>query len=96
MHAIADLDSVHVNGTTVDGELQLKYKAIIGAKMYWPGTKKLEDVLDEPKCGFDGSKCVDQSQKEKGIFFIIVKYHSPSRFHCDIPLSFFDITRVEN
>ncbi|XP_047143124.1 atrial natriuretic peptide receptor 1 isoform X1 [Hydra vulgaris] len=70
MEVIAVMDSVRVNGSkkvneTVVSELQLQYKPTQASSIYWPGNKKLEDVLDEPVCGFDGSKCIDRSQKEK-------------------------------
>ena len=43
------------NGTiTYEKEWQFNYQPIPGAKMYWPGNKRLEEIRDEPICGFDG------------------------------------------
>jgi len=46
---------------------RFEYKAIGNASMYWPNEKRLRDILDEPKCGFNGDKCKKDSTDSSGL-----------------------------
>lgn len=53
-------------------EWKFKYKPIENASdiMYWP-KGRLEDVLDEPKCGFDGLGCEKPQSGPSGEYFTL-------------------------
>lgn len=57
-----------VSNATKSLQWKFTYKPLPEANdiMYWPNGR-LEDVRDEPECGFDGNKCNDPETNEQGL-----------------------------
>lgn len=78
MEAIGELElfraKSEVTNETNRLEWKFKYKKIENASriMYWP-KDRLEDVLDEPKCGFKGDKCVKTKTGPSGLLYNALK-----------------------
>ncbi|XP_066910581.1 resact receptor-like isoform X2 [Clytia hemisphaerica] len=67
MEPIGELELIRKRDTNASKNWEFQYIPIPDAKMYWPGGKTLENIRDEPECGFDGLKCStdDDDQRDK-------------------------------